>query len=289
MDAAILLVRVSLSALFVVAAVGKVRDPAGSRESVRKFGIPTAAAPFVAASLIAAEFIAAAALAWDRTARWGAALAALLLLSFTVVIAWNLAHGRRLACRCFGQAHEAPANAQLMVRDVLLTAGALLVVGWPGDSALALKTAQQANAAAALLLAGQGWLMMGMLRQQGRLLSRIDHLERVSPTGATHNGRHQHPLPMPVAPFVAWSAPGFTLPDTAGHVTSLDELRQPGLPVVLLFTDSACQACRALDPDLTRWRKDSSGAFTLAILGSGSLAELAASVNGAGPVLVLRR
>ena len=93
-------------------------------------------------------------------------------------------------CRCFGQLHSAPVGPKTLARNAALAAVAALVVwqGWQGNvgpSALSwvgrLSVAQLAALVGGLvvlgLLVGQWWFLVHVLRQNGRLLVRVEALE----------------------------------------------------------------------------------------------------------------
>jgi uncharacterized membrane protein YphA (DoxX/SURF4 family) len=53
---------------------------------------------------------------------FAAALAAALLVAFTVLLCLNLAHGRRPPCACFGSRSRSPISARTVVRNLVLLA-----------------------------------------------------------------------------------------------------------------------------------------------------------------------
>src|SRR5829696_768405 len=190
MDVVLLLARLLLASVFVVAGVAKLADRAGSRRAVTDFGVPTALAPALGILLPLAELAVAVALILASSAWWGAVGALVLLLLFVVGIAVNLARGRKPECRCFGQLHSEPAGWKTRARNGVLAAVAGFVVwrgyGGAGPSAVAwlagLSAAQVVGLVFGLtllvVLAAQWLLLLNLLRQNGRLLVRVDALER---------------------------------------------------------------------------------------------------------------
>ena len=165
-------------------------DRAGSRRAVTDFGVPTALAPALGILLPLAELAVAVALIPASSAWWGADGALVLLLLFVVGIAANLARGRKPECRCFGQLHSEPAGWKTLVRNGVLAVVAGFVV-WEGyrgaDPARWLRLAGLSAAqvvglvfglALLVVLAAQWSLLLNLLRQYGRLLVRVDALER---------------------------------------------------------------------------------------------------------------
>src|SRR5438067_1630247 len=109
-----------------------------------------------------------------------------------------------------------------------------------------------------ILLAGEAWLLLHLLRQQGRLLVRVEALEALGAGTAA-------PVPAPGLPVGA-PAPAFRLPDLQGQTVTLETLCGPGKRVLLLFSDPGCGPCTALLPELGRWQKEHANKMTIAVL-----------------------
>jgi uncharacterized membrane protein YphA (DoxX/SURF4 family)/thiol-disulfide isomerase/thioredoxin len=106
---------VVLALILVVAASGKLSDPAGSRASMADLGIPAKLAPAVALG----ELVVAAALLIPGLSRVGAVGALALLTAFTGVVAANVARGRTPECHCFGRFSSAPIGWSTVARNVV--------------------------------------------------------------------------------------------------------------------------------------------------------------------------
>src|SRR5829696_6279577 len=224
MDVALLLARLLLAVVFAVAGVAKLGDRAGSGRAVAEFGVPTPLATPLGVLLPLAELTVAAALIPTSTAWWGAVGALMLLLLFGVGIGANLARGRKPDCHCFGQLHSTPAGWSTLARNGVLAVVAGLVV-WQGTSGVgvgpsALGWLTTLSAAQALLLIGglvllgllvaQWWFLIHLLRQNGRLLVRLEALEARLDTDdvvASRNGAQQQSAGLPVGS----KAPDFSL------------------------------------------------------------------------------
>jgi methylamine dehydrogenase accessory protein MauD len=245
------------------------------------FGVPAALASPLGLLLPLSELAVAAALVPAATVWWGALGALALLLLFVVGIAINLARGRKPECHCFGQLHSAPAGWRTLTRNGVLAAMAAFVVwqgqdsagpgvlGWIGDLSTAQLAALVLGLVALALLGGQWWLLLNLLRQNGRLLTRIEALEGTleaggvamsSPNGVPHAG-----LP------VGDEAPAFSLRGLYGKTITLDSMRSSGKSVMLLFTDPGCGPCTALLPEIRRWQRDHSEELTISLVSRGSL------------------
>ena len=284
----LLAARLILAGVLAVAALGKLADRPGSRQALVEFGVPIPLTAPLATLLPLAELAVAVALLPVASAWFGALGALGLLLAFVVGIAYNLARGRTPDCHCFGRLHSAPAGWSQLVRNAVLAALAgLVIVQGPdqvGPSALAwlleLSIAQRLGLGLGLvvlaLLTVEAWLLVGMLRQNGRLLLRIEALEqRISNNGAL-------PAPDQIVAASAdddtrprtlhGAAHAFILPDLAGTAVSLDDFR--GDATLMLFWNPRCGFCRQMLPDLHTWEAQSRpGAPKLLLISTGAVEE----------------
>jgi hypothetical protein len=196
MQAAVLAARLLLSGVFAVAGLIKLADRAGSRRAIIDFGVPSTLASALGVLLPLAELAVALALLPIASAWYGALGAFSLLLLFILGISVNLARGRTPDCHCFGQLSSAPIGWPTLVRNVVLGALSLFVlwqgrdnpglsiVSWSGDLTVAQRMLLIMGLVGLTLLAAEGWVLLQILRQQGRLLLRLDALEtRLSSAG----------------------------------------------------------------------------------------------------------
>lgn len=284
MGLTLLAARLLLAAVCAVAGLTKLMDHQGARQAIIDFGLPTSLASPLAIFLPLAELVVAAALVPTTTAWLGSLGALVLLLAFTAGIGINLARGKRPDCHCFGQLHSEPVGRQTLARNglLLLMAGLVVVLGRddPGPSAVAwiarLTTGEQValvvGVVGLILLAVQGWFVLHLLQQQGRLLLRIDALDAAI-AGRAPSTQPAQPSQPPVGLPVGSPAPSFALGDLNGGTVSLDDLRAAGKPVALFFTDPHCGPCSALLPDLVHWQRQYADRLTLALISRGGIAE----------------
>lgn len=317
MDGILLAARLVLAGVFAVAGVAKLLDAKGSGRALAAFGVPAHLAHPLGILLPLAEVAIAVALIPLATAWWAAVGAFGLLALFIAGIGVNLARGRRPDCHCFGQLHSKPVGAETLVRNGVLAVLAAVVVlagpgssgasafGWlggltAGESALVLLAG-----VAVLLLGGLVWLQIELLRQQGRVLLRLDALEarldgryigngplyQIDTHGHGPNGHagHDHSAAPPEYGLpVGAPAPDVSLPDLEGEPWTLDRLTEPGKPVLLLFVDPHCGACSSLMPDVGRWQREQAEAASVVLVSTGSRDENRRKVaeHGVGPVLL---
>ncbi|HYB98406.1 MAG TPA: MauE/DoxX family redox-associated membrane protein [Candidatus Limnocylindrales bacterium] len=130
MDVAIVIaLRLALAVLLAAAALHKLRDVARFRLTLQSYDVLPAPFLNVAAwLLLAAEAAAAAWLMSGLAAGAAGAAVAALMLTYAVAIAINLRRGRTdIDCGCAGPAARIPLSAALVVRNILVAAGALLL------------------------------------------------------------------------------------------------------------------------------------------------------------------
>jgi hypothetical protein len=139
-DVLVLGVRGVLAAALAVAAVAKVRDRRHARAAMASFGVPERLVGMASIAVPATELGAAALLA-SPAPRPGAALALVLLTGFTVGVAANLAGGRRPDCHCFGNLTTGPIGRRTLVRNLVLLAGATVVLAAGGQDVPAVAVA----------------------------------------------------------------------------------------------------------------------------------------------------
>ena len=284
MDAALLIARLVLAAVFTLAGVAKLLDLEGSRKAIIEFGLPAVVASPLALLLPLAELGVGAALIPASSAWWGALGALGLLVLFVMGISINLARGRTPDCHCFGQLHSAPAGWKTLARNAVLAALAGFVVwsgyegGGAGASALswvgALSAAQLLSLLGGVgvlaLLAGQWWFLVHLLRQNGRLLVRLEALEAsIATDGSVAPSQNGTPVPPAEGLPVSSTAPEFSLSGLHGETLTLEALRAPGKPVMMLFTDPGCGPCNALLPEVGRWQEEHQEKLTLALISRG--------------------
>jgi methylamine dehydrogenase accessory protein MauD len=284
MHVALLVARVLLVSVFTVAGVTKLADRTGSKRALVDFGVPASLAVPLGVLLPLAELAVAVALIPASTAWWGAVGALVLLLLFAVGISANLARGRKPNCHCFGQLHSEPAGWKTLVRNGVLVAVAGFVVwqghGGAGPSAVAwlggLSVAQTAvlivGLAALGVVAAQWLFLLHLLRQYGRLLARVEALEGEGPAEGLQVGE---------------TAPDFELPSLDGNIVTLESLRVPGKPVVLLFTAPDCGPCVEKFPEIGKWQAEHSETLTVAVVSEGERGENATMASQHGLTSVL--
>lgn len=260
MSTVVLALRVALSAIFLVASYGKLRDLPGSRQTMQNFGLPAGAARTAGLALPIAEAVVAVLLLFPPTARWGAVAALLLLLAFVAGIANVLRQGQAPDCHCFGTVHSAPAGPATLARNVAFAVMAVIVIAegpgpaidtWIGD-----RTAAELAAVGLGILA----LVLGLyaleLRRQRNMLRRdMNRAQRFAASG-------------PPGIAVGSIAPRFELATLAGGRRKLEDLHD-GRPLVLFFMSPNCAGCHQLLPEVARWQASFAQRLTVAVLSSG--------------------
>lgn len=259
MDALLLSVRCLLAAVFLIAAIGKLLDVAGSRRALQEFGVPDRATRFGGVALPVAELAVGVALLIRPAARWGGAVALLLLLAFVGGVTRAMSRGQAPDCHCFGQIHSEPAGPATLIRNaVLATAATLVVVAGPGPSLngglSSLRGAQVALVAVSVLAAMLAVAVAQLWGDRRRLRRELDAaISAKAPPG----------LPR------GTPAPEFALVPVRGAAGSLTELAEPSRPTVLVFVSTSCAPCLQMLPSLARWQDSLAESVTLAAIFAG--------------------
>jgi peroxiredoxin len=299
MATSLVLARCLLALVFAVAALSKFRDRSGSRQAAINFGVPRSVAAAVGFLLPVAELATAVALVPAATAWWGGTAALVLLLVFIGAIGISLARGRRPDCHCFGQIHSAPVGWKTLLRNAALATVAAFIVwqgredpgpgvgGWLSDMTVGQLVAMTGGAVLLGVMAIATYLFVSFMRQNGRILVRLDELEaRLNAGGlgqmipaAEETGDGLPP---------GTPAPRFSLAGLYGERLTLDFLRSSGKPVMLFFTDPGCGPCNALMPEIGQWQREHRDQVRIAIITRGDVeANLAkSSEHGLSDVLV---
>jgi peroxiredoxin len=293
-----LIVRLLIATIFVVAGIAKLADLQGTRKGIREFGVPDWAASPLGILLPVAELAITALLIPVSTVLWGSLSSIALLLVFITVIGVNLAQGRKPSCNCFGQVHSEPVGGSTLVRNCVLLAGAAFVF-WQGSNGVSVSVIGWMTglsnpeivgillgASALILIAALGWLTFHLLRQNGRLLLRMDQLEVQHVSGGTAS--HATNVVAPSGLSIGTAAPAFELPLLSdGSTVSLDLLRAERRSIVLIFSDPECGPCSALLPEIARWEREYAATLTIALISRGSKEAHQATIGGNGLKYIL--
>ena len=279
MDEALLAARLVLAAVFAVAGAAKLGDLAGSRAAVAGFGVPDRLAAPIGTALPFVELTTAVLLLPAGTARLGATIALGLLLAFSLGIAASIARGEAPDCHCFGQIHSEPAGPKTLGRNfgLALVAGFVVVAGDDpgpglfdaiGDLSATTALAILLGVAVVGLLAAGTFAYLQLLRQHGRVLLRVDALEKaLRSRGIPIPELEQTPAKgIPVGQ----PAPEFELTDLEGEPVTLSGLVSGGRPTILFFTDPGCGPCNAMAPRLGEWQREHAERLTTAVLTMGA-------------------
>lgn len=297
MNSMLLIGRLLLIAVFITAGLAKLTDRAGSRQAMINFGVPTTLARPLGVLLPLVELVVAAALIPVMTTWWSALGALILLLLFSGGISLNLARGRRPDCHCFGALYSAPVGRSTLARNGIFAALAGFVV-WQGPdnvgpsavgwlSALTKTEILGLSAIVVIvgLLAVEGWFLFHLLRQNGRLLLRIEAVEKM------HDSEDMPVVPSLARPTaglpIGATAPAFQLPGLFGETLTLDALRSTGNPLMLIFSDPGCGPCNALMPEVSMWQHDYASKLTIALISRGTIEANRAKSSEHGLILVL--
>jgi hypothetical protein len=269
MDLAVSFAQLLLVAVFAIAGIVKLLDRGTFEETVVAFGVPRRLASTVSFAVPLLELAVAAALIAAPTARAGAVGALVLLGLFSAAVTRALRLGSAPDCNCFGGITQTEVGRGTLLRNLALACVAAFVVvgGRPagafgGLPPTAAEDRPLLGVMAAALVA-LGWFCWALLRQNGRLLRRLDEYTGAGPQ-ASIEGR---PSPL----LGGMPAPEFEAVDLAGAPVSLGSLLSRGLPTGLFFTDPGCGACELVLDTVAAAQEARAGELTLVVLSAGSI------------------
>jgi hypothetical protein len=277
-DELILACRFLVSAVFLIAAFGKLSDLDGSRKAVQDFGVPTAFARPLGTLLPYLELGIGVALLTGTTYVLAALSAFVLSASLLVAVGVNLVAGRAPQCHCFGQIYSSPIGWKTVLQLLLLTVAAAVVAFHSERSdefglermIVLVPPEQRAWLIGGIcLICYSGfltWIALNLRHQQERLVRRVDVLElQFFGKNGVQAKRAQGHLGLAVDA----NAPEFSLNDLNGLEVSLHGLLSQGSTVVAIFMDPDCDACDAMLPNVELWQKALLPATELIIISRG--------------------
>ncbi len=278
MEMFLLIIRLGLAAIFLVAGIGKLLDPAGSEKAVEAFGVPKSLAKPVAIFLPIAEIVFAALLLFTLTSWFGAVGASLLLLIFIAGMLWQMKQGNAPDCHCFGQIHSEPVNAKSLTRNIIFAVLAcFLVFKGRGNQGLAISDLADNNADAMQIILGV--IILGLMvvllsylakvrENQSEILRRLDVLEIVGGEGKLHErenlGDPNEGLP------IGSPLPDFAMPTADGRVITRDEILAKKKPILFFNVSPTCRPCEALLPEIAKWESELSNKISFVFTSKGS-------------------
>jgi peroxiredoxin len=264
----VVVARLILAATFALAGASKLRSRRRTEETQVAFGVPRHFAPALSIAIPIAELALAVGLVFNTSATFSAVGAIVLLGAFSAAMAANLLMGRRPECNCFGELSAAPIGWGSVARNgglgglaVVIVSGAASELALPDIAAIVTASPWVVTAfvLAASIIATEAIAIRLLLEQNGRVLLRIEQLER-----------HSEPVGLSSAAGlpVGSRAPTFALDGVHGETTTLGSLLAIGKPLVLVFGDPGCGPCNALLPDIGRWQRELL-AVTIALITRG--------------------
>jgi uncharacterized membrane protein YphA (DoxX/SURF4 family)/thiol-disulfide isomerase/thioredoxin len=276
--------RLILAVIFAVSGLTKLTDRDGFKSALATFAVPEKLRPSAAVLIPILELVISLGLL-PATSAWAAAIAALGLLTvFTTAIIASLLRGKRPECHCFGQLSAAPMSWKTVLRNGIFIAIVVAVVARgpsnPEPSAVAWVTrltlpeviGLAVAAAIAAVVSIETLVLVHVLRQNGRLILRLDAVEAslarpgitIAQAGLPSNVALGAGLP------VGMPAPEFRLERLEGGTSTMRDLLAVGKPVVVTFVAPDCGSCTALLPELVQWQHELTSHVILAVITTGT-------------------
>ena len=292
MEIFLLILRLLLVAVFGVAGVAKLFDPAGSEKAFTDFGVPKVLTKPLAYLLPIAELLIAISLLFVEGSWFGAFGAAALFLVFTGGMLYQMAKGNAPDCHCFGQIHSERVGVTSILRNVaLLGLAVVLVAAGRYNQGLNLVSSNQdvmqfvIGIAALGLLAAVVFFLKKISEQQTQIMRRIELMELVARDGGVverEDAGHPHEgLP------IGAHFPDFELPDVNGDVVSLEDVKAETKPVLFVFVSPTCNPCKALVPEFEQWQSDLADKVSLVFVSNGKPDDNLTKFGGDTPKQIL--
>lgn len=287
MDIIVLLIRMILTAVFAVAAVGKFLDLKGSETAVRNFGVPENLAKPISIALPISELLFAVFLLFTVTSWLGAIGTFLLLVVFIGGMIWQLSQGNAPDCHCFGAIHSEPVSPKSLIRNAVFALLALFLIA-QGSSHQGLGFSELTNEMALQLflglatvglLAAAVYFLKTISEQQTQIMRRIEILELTATDGSKPVEREEAQSPQPGL-LIGSQAPDFTLPDLNGKEISLQKLLAPEKPLLFFFVSPTCNPCGALLPEIEAWQTELKDRINFVFISSGNAKENVEKLGG---------
>lgn len=274
MDIALLSIRLILTAIFGVAAFGKLIDKEGSTKALSDFGAPQPLIPVFVILLPIAELAIAFGLIFTETSWFAAIGGAALFAVFTAGMLYQMAKGNSPDCHCFGQIHSEPVGWSSVVRNVAFIAlSAIIVFAGREKQGLNLAASNQEvmqlviGVAVIALLGAAVYFLKRISDQQNQIMRRIEVLEITAhESGAVEREELSHPhegLP------IGGHFPDFELYDTKANLITSNQIKATATPTLFFFVSPTCNPCKALLPEIDEWRRDLLGEVNFVFISNG--------------------
>jgi thiol-disulfide isomerase/thioredoxin/uncharacterized membrane protein YphA (DoxX/SURF4 family) len=277
MDFAFLIIRLVLSAIFLVAAMAKLVKFDEAKDSVRQFGVPASISGQFLACMIVCESIIAFLFIFSQTSRPSGIAASLLLLVFSAAIIRVLVNGVSAQCNCFGGISQRPVGIFDLARNLVLILLAILVAvtTTPGYDFIASNTGTEmtdvllAAAIFGLFALGIALLVLGLDIRRGNvdLSRRMDLIEKNSLLVTESASLVADVAGLPVGTPV----PNVILRSAAGLEAGADELFSKTRPTFVIFVGPNCVPCGNLSKEIQAWRHGLKEMFDIALITNGSV------------------
>lgn len=281
MEVFLLILRVSLAAIFFVAGIGKLLDLRGSEKAVKEFGVPNSLAKPISVLLPLAEISFAILLLFIGVSWFGAIGASLLLLIFIGGMLWQMKKGNAPDCHCFGQIHSEPVSKKSLLRNVVFAVMALVLVvsgrenqGLP-ISSLTSDFTNVMQIIFGLIITVFLFILLlylkNIMEKQTQILRRLEVIELIANEGVEQNreniGDPKEGLP------IGSPVPDFELPNVNGRIVAFDHLLMKGKPILFFNVSPTCEPCNALLPEIENWEKELTDKVSFVFISKGNSKE----------------
>lgn len=277
-DALILLACVFLFSIFISAGIGKLIDIEGSKKSLKEMGFSNKQIPFLAFTLPIVEIITGIGFLINGLMWFSAAIATILLLSFSIFTAYQIKRGSSADCHCFGAIHSELISPKVIIRNLLFIFVSIFLL-FQREKLQNFSFAKLPFELSLYIIFGL--LTIGLLilisyylkeniNKQNQILRRLEILslttkadEEILETQNIKNPTEGLPIGTPV--------PHFQVKDNKGDIVDSFSILQK--PSVLFFTAPNCELCNLIFPEIESWKEKMKEKFEFIFISNGGVIE----------------
>lgn len=243
----VIIIRLFLSAVFLLAGISKLKNIPATQKAVKDFGVPISFTAFVGWALPITEISAALLLLFDVAVAYASILISLLLILFIALISRLIYQNKTIDCNCFGETGKSPTGWHTIYRNGswLLLAILPLLQSTEMSSMLSWSANEISIGILTTFLLVQTLFIYQLFSKNIQQNDKVNHLEY-----AVFRG-----LP------IGTKLPDFNGINPKGEAQDLALWIDNQKPTLLLFLAANCSPCESLLPKAMQWHQNHADRF----------------------------
>jgi peroxiredoxin len=205
---------------------------------------------------------------------FGSIGAAVLLVAFIAMMAYQWSKGNAPDCHCFGQLHSEPVGLRSIIRNVIFLGLATIpLASGPNDQGLQLQsvTAEMMptilGTLAVIMLGGALLYLRKIVTTQEQLKRRLDVIELIASEGTKVD--HEHISDPNLGLPIGSPLPDLPLTILAGETVAARALTDSDKGILMFFVSPTCEPCQALLHEFKRWNTELADRVKTVFVSSG--------------------